>query len=195
MSSSTPSAKRIRAMPYVAPAGLDARAPNRTRSSAVCVTRTSTGSSSWCSRRSSTPPRCRSTPSMPPRRGRRKGLAGLTSTRSSPKKRSTPFGVPVDAKLVAPTEQVHIDQQRATAHDLQQLAGLTPRTGIPAQTPPSAAPLRECADTAVTAAIHKTDHRSPRDKPSSRYGGGLCGRHYRAARSPVTRQRARGRGL
>ena len=44
-------ARRMRSMPWAAAASERARAPNGARSGAVCATRTSTGSPSWCSRR------------------------------------------------------------------------------------------------------------------------------------------------
>ena len=81
-SSSTPSAKRMRAIASFAVGSSSARAPKRTSVGPVCATRTTAGAPSTWTSRSRTPPRRRSTPSGAAP-GRRNAQHGRTVWRTS----------------------------------------------------------------------------------------------------------------
>ena len=122
---------------------------------------------------------------MPLRRGRRKEPARpaeVTSTRNS----TRPAGPAcsrrgrVASAISGAAQQVHVHEQRATAHDLQQLPGSTDGAGIPptsTQTPPGAAASCERGHRPLATAMHETDDRCARHKSAGRYRGSLHGGH------------------
>ena len=97
--------------------------------------------------------------SAPVRRGRRNGEAGVISARSST---SRP-GRLRSAIAATAAEQVHVDEQRAAADDLQQLVALD-AAAPDAASPASLAQRRRAA----LAAMRETDDRRADDEAAGR---------------------------
>src|SRR4051812_41168836 len=93
-SSSSPSAKRIRAIASSPTSRSGPHAPSTTRWAAGWAARTTTGDPSTCRSRSSTPPRQRMIPSGALPAGSRTGQRGMTSRRTSTAPGSTSRGRP-----------------------------------------------------------------------------------------------------
>src|SRR5713101_2889445 len=128
---------------------------------------------------------------MPVRSDMRNGPAVATSRRSSTRS----FNAPISAVGARAAKQMHVEQQRAAAHDLHELAGLAALAGTPAapsELGTEAPALGERRGAALTA-VHQAHDRRTRDEPAGGRGGGLDRRDHDAGRPRLAAKRARER--
>ena len=173
-SSSTPSAKRIRSMPCAAASRVAARAPNSTAPRRGCATRTT----HRLARRGAAAARARRRGGAACRPRRQRGSRNGAGGRDLHAQLDAAGAQRVASAIAAAAaEQVHVDEQRAAADDLQQLAALAPPRRA------DAAPARgPCASArrAALAAVHEPDDRGAGDEAAGRDRRGLHGREHRA---------------